>query len=497
MKKMLKKGFALLLILVITLVLVPSTVQAEEKTVTTNEALTAAIQDGNTIVLGNDFTLSIEIPADVTVTLDLNGYSLTNTDNQHTITNKGTLVIIGEGQVINHSQGKSALVNYPNALATLKNGMFTASNWYTIKNLGTLSIEETTKVQSDTSDYSLIANGWYGNPSIDLGTSYSNTPAVLTIHNGTFSGGMNTIKNDDGGELTIRDGIFSNTAGPAILNWNLATIYNGIFEAPNDHVLANGYLPGGIDQGQLTIYGGIFTSGNQGNAPLLGKPLDGQNGGSIIINNAICNGIIPNNATYPYSLYINSGTFLSEVPTQYISSEKTVVMHKTNMDTKYYIGTSDEITSILRKVVTSGDSISILQGSINLSNTEDNVTIENKGEGSVIVNGNTVNKDQTIITKHIHNIQAVAKKPATALENGNIAYWYCLDCGKYFSDQALTHQITPEDTIIQATGIIKKPNKTIPYTADTTNYGTWFALMIITASGFIGATIYYKKKKIQ
>ncbi|MCD7755075.1 MAG: S8 family serine peptidase, partial [Firmicutes bacterium] len=51
-----------------------------------------------------------------------------------------------------------------------------------------------------------------------------------------------------------------------------------------------------------------------------------------------------------------------------------------------------------------------------------------------------------------HEAEAVPAKDATCEENGNIAYWYCPLCGKYFSDAECTVEITLEDTIIPATG---------------------------------------------
>ena len=52
---------------------------------------------------------------------------------------------------------------------------------------------------------------------------------------------------------------------------------------------------------------------------------------------------------------------------------------------------------------------------------------------------------------HIHeNVIAVPAKPAAEGVEGNIAYWYCEDCGKYFRDEALTDEITKEETVIAA-----------------------------------------------
>ena len=62
------------------------------------------------------------------------------------------------------------------------------------------------------------------------GKNTAESPAEMTINGGTFSGGINTIKNDDYGNLTINDGDFDNTSQYVIMNWSKATINNGTFK---------------------------------------------------------------------------------------------------------------------------------------------------------------------------------------------------------------------------------------------------------------------------
>lgn len=51
-----------------------------------------------------------------------------------------------------------------------------------------------------------------------------------------------------------------------------------------------------------------------------------------------------------------------------------------------------------------------------------------------------------------HSLIKISYKAPTCTENGNIEYWYCSDCGKYFSDAAGTKIISKEDTVIPSTG---------------------------------------------
>ena len=55
-------------------------------------------------------------------------------------------------------------------------------------------------------------------------------------------------------------------------------------------------------------------------------------------------------------------------------------------------------------------------------------------------------------TVHNHQLRAVAAKAATCEEPGNIAYWVCNECGKYFSDESGENVITAAETVEHATG---------------------------------------------
>ena len=50
-------------------------------------------------------------------------------------------------------------------------------------------------------------------------------------------------------------------------------------------------------------------------------------------------------------------------------------------------------------------------------------------------------------------LRRVAKVNATSTTDGNIEYWFCDGCGKYYLDAAATREITREDTILPAIGL--------------------------------------------
>ena len=197
--------------------------------------------DGATIKLAADTQKDVVIPENTTVTLDLNGHKLTNASG-HTITNYGNLTVTGSGTVDNVTHGKGALYNKSGATAILNGGTFTRSqeagtyepydgngnSWYTIQNDGTMTINAGTTVTTRLNDSGKAVGGY---SSLIRNGDNAGTAPTLLINGGHFNGGINTVKNDAGGTLTIKGGDFSNTTQYVIMNWNIADIYDGTFEA--------------------------------------------------------------------------------------------------------------------------------------------------------------------------------------------------------------------------------------------------------------------------
>lgn len=310
-----KKVVSIALALLMVAVMLPVMAMAEgANVVSTPDALTAAVTKGGEVTLGDNITASITIPAGTNVTLNLGGFTLTGNGN-HTITNEGTLTVIGSGKVVNTDGGKAALFNTVNAVANLNGGTFEGNTWYVIKNLGTITMNGASVDQKDAGS-SAIDNGWYDSTSKsghgnDCGIVYPGGYAKLTIANGNFNGGMNTVKNDDYGVLEISGGTFSNTNGPTVLNWNVATISGGEFKVNSTatSVIANGSFNNDADKGQLTITGGKFNSADNGGGALLGYGDGAQNGGNLSITGGNFNGDLPGVGAYPYHIAITGGKF--------------------------------------------------------------------------------------------------------------------------------------------------------------------------------------------
>ncbi|MDY4171799.1 MAG: hypothetical protein SOY17_03570, partial [Evtepia sp.] len=276
-----KRFFASLLSLCMVVSLLPGTAFATGGDTSAATKLPDA-KDG-VITLEQDTTATLTVNAGQDITLDLAGFTLTNQVGQHTIINKGTLTIVDNsdgktGKVDNITHQRAPLYNYPQATVELKGGTFTRSaeasqdannsggnSFYTLKNFGTMTVNDGVVVNQGADGNgkfsSLVANGYQKGSTHDGITGYTDygTP-TLTINGGTFNGGLNTIKNDDYGQLTINGGTFKNVAQAAVLNWNVATITNGTFTSGKNCIL-NGGGNETLNKGELTIEGGSFACG--------------------------------------------------------------------------------------------------------------------------------------------------------------------------------------------------------------------------------------------
>lgn len=79
--------------------------------------------------------------------------------------------------------------------------------------------------------------------------------------------------------------------------------------------------------------------------------------------------------------------------------------------------------------------------------------------------------DMTVIEKKDHILEKTEAKAATHLTEGNIAYWTCQICKKYFKDEAGSQEITLADTVI-AKNTVHKPDATGWHTDGTNHWRT-------------------------
>ena len=225
-----RKFLSILLTLAMALTLLPTAAMAEGETVT----LQSQIATSGTVALDKDYTEDITIPSGADVTLDLNGKTLSNTNN-----GKATLSVEGT--------------------AVVKNGTISGGTGYyniEVKKGGSLTLENVTATAGNN------------------GSSMIDNWGTLTIKSGTYTGGLDVVKSEEGSTLNIHGGKFTlnySTSGytGVILNYGTATITDGEFiqnatkgNWHNPTVVVTGMVEGYPAITKIT--GGTFTNKKSG-----------------------------------------------------------------------------------------------------------------------------------------------------------------------------------------------------------------------------------------
>ncbi len=86
------------------------------------------------------------------------------------------------------------------------------------------------------------------------------------------------------------------------------------------------------------------------------------------------------------------------------------------------------------------------------------------------------------------DLKHIPAKAVTEDTEGNIEYWYCEGCGKYYRGKDGTKEIAKADTV---TAKLQKS----PKTGDNSNLMLWIALLFVSGGAGIGTAVTEKKKK--
>ena len=92
-----------------------------------------------------------------------------------------------------------------------------------------------------------------------------------------------------------------------------------------------------------------------------------------------------------------------------------------------------------------------------------------------------------IISNHT-DLKHFPAKAVTEDSEGNIEYWYCSGCGKYYSDKDGTKEIAKADTVTA-----KLPKS--PQTGDISNLMLWIALLFVSGGVLTGVTVFDNRKR--
>ena len=194
------------------------------------EAIDAA-QDGQTVTLLADAAEDVVISK--SITLDLGGKTLTNTN------------------------GGKATISVQSGTVTVKNGNVVGGNDY-------YNIEAKKDANLTLTDVTATAG--------NTGSSMIDNYGTLTITSGTYTGGLNVVKSEEGSVLNISGGTFTRETAPrwgitgTVLVYGTTTITGGTFNEKSTSTNARVVVTGRVDGYDSITYvkGGTF-NGNGNN----------------------------------------------------------------------------------------------------------------------------------------------------------------------------------------------------------------------------------------
>ena len=371
--------------------------QVGTKAYTSLQAAIDAAQDGETVTLLTDATEDVTIAAGKNITLDLGVKTLTNT-------NAGTATLtIAKG-----------------ATATVKNGnVIGGTSFYTIQNNGTATLEDATATAGNNGS-SMIDN--YG---------------TLTITSGTYTGGLDTVKNEPNAKLTISGGEFTLTKGTS-----------------------KGFTGVVFNYGALEISGGTFVQSDKSAPYGQAQVIHTDKSGSAAPSTVITGGTFKNLCTSSTTAWtvratnaaagatkVSGGTFNKKVSDSYCADGLTcaknsdgtygVVTAIAQVDTTRYTSLQDAINAVKK----AGKTVQLL------NDATENITINASKQITLDLNGHTLNggtgtakaailnKGNVTITDTSADKTGTIKRDDQGIE-GETSYYVIRNLGTMVIDQA-------------------------------------------------------------
>ena len=369
-----------------------------------------ASENADTITLLKDTVEVITIPADKTITLDLNGHKIVNSstaqdntvaDNlrKHTITNNGTLTImdsVGTGIVDNVSHGRAALYN-AGTISEIKGGKFTRSvdnstdassakgnSYYVVENK-----EGATITAISAGDFLAVGK---------FSSLFRNGGTIGEISGGTFTqDGFIAFKNE-GTVNKISGGTFSSKDESCIQNWGtIGEICGGAITAGSIGIwnfssdkyssagkvtnISGGEIKGTTAAIRLNDYDATYLNPT--------KP-SSTNRASATISGGKINGVLQVNTNT--TLTITGGYFTTD-PTAYLAQDKGLV----DSDLAGYYKVGDSTVNVDTKVKTGDPSVSVPDNSgLNKVDIE-NAAKSQATQASLAKAASSLTSDQSIV----------------------------------------------------------------------------------------------------
>lgn len=357
---------------------------------------------------------------------------------------------IGEDFVIDSTitipENKDIVIDFNNKKITVDNDF--SGRPFTIQGKLTVTGNGTVDTQSSDTAYGVFDN--YGK---------------LYIYNGEFISSVNAsgavVKNRPGSYSEIYNGSFYGSP-TSVYNEGVTKIYGGLFDGRScsscnsnswGYTIQSHWKDKNAAKPELYFYDGtvIGVQGGFSSSAGYAEIYDGE------FSTVACK-VHSNGSTAFYALYVagESGKVETHIYGGEFKSESKVAV---------YVGNSndggekrDAIVYITGGTFTSGSDSEAIKVDNDLGG------LEITGGNFYFKNGNTVDvkkwlgdnysqdEEGNIIHDHTSSLSKIDYLSPTCTKDGNIAYWHCTVCDKYFKDEGLTQEITKEDTILKATG---------------------------------------------
>jgi hypothetical protein len=424
-----RKLFVAALVLILALAMLPSFALADGPVATVNgvsynsvgEALTAALSAGSNGGTANIQLLAdiegtadagIQIPAGVTVVIDLNGHALVGKNASSFVVNYGNLTIndstaaegdhgVGTGRIYTtdtDDQGRHAVVNY--GTLVINGGIFGDKNTdqtdandvqrgNAVRNYGVATINGGAFTCCDN-----YTNGGYAYAIANGNEDYDN--AAMTINYATVYGSINGLIAADGGTLTVKDGSYTLGDGTETNLWRVVyTSGNGVVNIDGGNYVRNCSTGYGFFGGDINIFGGNFVENKHNNGIVIDSGNVNIFGGTFNSKVSISSNVPVLITGGDFSDFTGLNSFVSGAATTTTDSGKTVVTLKPsdnavasvvkNGQPLYYTSLNDAVAE-----ARDGETVEVLK-SISIDKAleiKNNITIDG--------NGNTVTADECV-----------------------------------------------------------------------------------------------------
>lgn len=380
-----KKTLATILALVMAIGLCSVSWATEPASVNSAETLQTAIANGGEVKLDANITLTsmLTIPADKTVTLDLNGLSITSAGK--VIKNNGILTITdtkGGGKII--STGNTAVGVGDNSKTTIKTAIIESVEGAVITGYATGATINIEDGIFSASDNAVVAGN--GNRTNEAGAERT-VGNTINISGGTFNGQIKTPTYVACGiyapwkdTINVTGGTFNITGGAGIVaRAGNVTVTNAVFNT-------TGNATGKVGDSRVVVPCSAIVFDSQANYPAMnndsvihvvsGKFNSEMNAVSMIKND---------NETDRVA--VTGGTFSSDV--RAYAAGDTPVAATGEQEGTYVVG-----QSAINAVAKAGNDVRIVKGSVTLTDVPAGVTVYPEDGTEVVVNGKNISGNQ-------------------------------------------------------------------------------------------------------